>query len=111
MHNTPKHIRIWNSLPNVFRVNENYREFSRLIQNWSGPMCKCIVCRQWIFIQSIFIYSCKQYVCDTKHTHTDFPLILSALVVFDCYFFKCIVYLIVFNIWAALAAYACFVLI
>ena len=38
--------RIWNSLPNVFRVNENYREFSRLIQNWSGPTCKCIICRQ-----------------------------------------------------------------
>ncbi len=37
---------IWNSLPNVFRVNENYREFSTLIQNWSGPTCKCIVCRQ-----------------------------------------------------------------
>ena len=38
--------RIWNSLTNVFRVNENYREFSRLIQNWSGPTCKCIICRQ-----------------------------------------------------------------
>ena len=38
--------RIWNRLPNVFRVNENYREFSRLIQNWSGPTCKCIICRQ-----------------------------------------------------------------
>ena len=43
--------RIWNSLPNVFRVNENHREFSRLIQNWSGQTCKCIVYRQWIFIQ------------------------------------------------------------
>ena len=38
--------RIWNSLPNVFRVNEHYRQFRRLIQNWSGPMCKCIICRQ-----------------------------------------------------------------
>ena len=38
--------RIWNSLPNVFQVNENYREFSRLIQNWLGPTCKCIICRQ-----------------------------------------------------------------
>ena len=31
-----------NSLPNVFRVNENYPEFSRLTQNWSGLTCKCI---------------------------------------------------------------------
>ena len=70
--------RIWNSLPNVFRVNENYREFSRLIQNWAGLTCKCIICRQWIciYIQWIYIYSCI-IILDTEHMQTDFPLMLS----------------------------------
>ena len=27
------------------------------------------------------------YICDSKHMHTDFPLMLSALIVFDCYLF------------------------
>ncbi len=36
--------RVWNSLPNEFRKAELYSEFCRLIQNWSGPICKCSLC-------------------------------------------------------------------
>ena len=35
---------IWNSLPNDICKVENYKEFGRLIQIWSGPSCKCAMC-------------------------------------------------------------------
>ena len=57
--NTTKYglnARIWNSLPNVFRVNEIYREFSRLIQNWSGPTIKCITRYKKLYLTSVCIY-------------------------------------------------------
>ena len=44
--------RIWNSLPNAIRIGGDYREFCRLIQNWSGPMCNCIYL---IILYNIFI--------------------------------------------------------
>ena len=37
--------RVWNSLPNEFRVIDNYSHFRRLLQNWDGPGCHCSVCR------------------------------------------------------------------
>ena len=69
-----KGARIWDSLPNVFLVNTNYREFSRLIQNWSGSTCKCIICRQWI--------------CDTGHMQSDFisGIVLCDMIMFFVYF-------------------------
>ena len=36
--------RVWNCLPNEFRVVENYNHFRRLLQNWDGPGCHCSVC-------------------------------------------------------------------
>ena len=35
----------WNSLPNNVRCAENYSTFKRLIKNWTGPSCKCSLCR------------------------------------------------------------------
>jgi len=42
---------VWNSLPNELRQVENYKEFRRLVQTWTGPTCKtdlhvhkCFVC-------------------------------------------------------------------
>ena len=37
--------RVWNCLPNEFRVIDNYSHFKRLLQNWDGPGCHCSVCR------------------------------------------------------------------
>ena len=35
---------VWNSLPNHIRQVENFKEFRRLIQTWTGPACKCSMC-------------------------------------------------------------------
>jgi hypothetical protein len=35
---------VWNSLPNELRQVENYKEFRRLVQTWTGPTCKCSMC-------------------------------------------------------------------
>lgn len=36
---------IWNSLPNEIRIIENFSTFKRLIKNWSGPLCRCSICK------------------------------------------------------------------
>ena len=36
--------RIWNRLPNNFRVAESYPQFRRLIQRWDGLGCQCPLC-------------------------------------------------------------------
>ena len=36
---------VWNSLPNEIRKVENFREFRRLVDTWSGSACKCSMCK------------------------------------------------------------------
>ena len=37
--------RVWNSLPPDIRKCDNYKDFQRLVRTWSGPGCKCSMCR------------------------------------------------------------------
>ena len=37
-------VRIWNSLPNEFRLAESYPQFRRMLQAWDGLDCKCPSC-------------------------------------------------------------------
>lgn len=37
--------RVWNSLPSDIRRVENFKEFGRLVGTWTGPKCKCSMCR------------------------------------------------------------------
>ncbi len=37
--------RVWNSLPPDIRRQDNYNEFRRLVRTWTGPKCKCSLCR------------------------------------------------------------------
>ena len=36
---------VWNSLPNNLRKVDDFKEFRRLISTWSGPSCKCSMCK------------------------------------------------------------------
>ena len=36
---------VWNSLPNELRKVEDFREFRRLVDTWSGAACKCSLCK------------------------------------------------------------------
>ena len=36
---------VWNSLPNELRKVEDFSEFRRLVHTWSGPACKCFMCK------------------------------------------------------------------
>ncbi|KAH3696039.1 hypothetical protein DPMN_083501 [Dreissena polymorpha] len=37
--------RVWSSLPPDLRRSDNYKEFRRLVRTWTGPKCKCSLCR------------------------------------------------------------------
>ena len=37
--------KLWNELPETFRICESLSEFKRMIKNWSGSSCKCTLCR------------------------------------------------------------------
>ena len=37
--------RVWNSLPNDMRKVSEFAEFRRQIRTWTGPSCKCAICR------------------------------------------------------------------
>ena len=36
---------VWNSLPNELRKVEDFRDFRRLVDTWSGSACKCSMCK------------------------------------------------------------------
>ena len=36
---------VWNSLPNDLRKVEDFKEFKRLVNTWSGSSCKCSMCK------------------------------------------------------------------
>ena len=36
---------VWNSLPNNLRKVDDFKEFGRLTSTWSGPSCKCSMCK------------------------------------------------------------------
>ena len=36
---------VWNSLPNDLRQVEDFKEFKRLVNTWSGSSCKCSMCK------------------------------------------------------------------
>ena len=36
---------VWNSLPNDIRKVEDFKEFRRLVNTWSGSLCKCPMCK------------------------------------------------------------------
>ena len=36
---------VWNRLPHELRKGEDFSEFRRLVQTWSGPACKCFMCK------------------------------------------------------------------
>ena len=36
---------VWNSLPNDLRKVEDFNEFKRLVNTWSGSSCKCSMCK------------------------------------------------------------------
>ena len=36
---------VLNSLPNKLRKVEDFSEFRRLAHTWSGPACKCFMCK------------------------------------------------------------------
>ena len=37
--------RVWNSLPNDMRKVSEFAEFRRQIRTWTGPSCRCAICR------------------------------------------------------------------
>jgi hypothetical protein len=37
--------RVWNNLPNHVRTCDNYKEFTRMIQTWTGQTCTCVMCK------------------------------------------------------------------
>ena len=37
--------RLWNSLPNDMRKVSEFAEFRRQIRTWTGPSCRCAICR------------------------------------------------------------------
>ena len=37
---------VWNSLPNDLRKIEDFKEFRRLVEAWSGSSCKCSMCKK-----------------------------------------------------------------
>lgn len=38
-------INIWNSLPSEIRTSSDFSTFNRFIRSWSGPTCKCSLCK------------------------------------------------------------------
>ena len=38
-------VRVWTSLPNDMRKVTEFAEFRRLIRTWTGPNCRCAICR------------------------------------------------------------------
>ena len=36
---------VWNSLTNDLRKVEDFKEFKRLVNTWSGSSCKCSMCK------------------------------------------------------------------
>ena len=50
---------VWNSLPNEFRMAENYHQFRRLLRTWDGMNCKCTSCSCWLlWFSSYFRFKC-----------------------------------------------------
>jgi len=39
--------RIWNTPPENLKAETNFEIFRRLINEWSGPCCKCRLCIKW----------------------------------------------------------------
>ena len=37
--------RVLNNLPNQVRICDNYKEFTRMIQAWTGQTCTCAMCK------------------------------------------------------------------
>ena len=41
--------KIWNNLPYHIKSSDNLDTFKNLLKNWDGNLCKCNLCKNYIF--------------------------------------------------------------
>ena len=47
---------MWNTLPEYIKSTTSLLEFKKFIKTWSGPKCKCSVCKwEWTFLSNMIL--------------------------------------------------------